>query len=102
MPAFTSLLAVASLGAGLKANSDAKKTAKRQAAVQKDQSDKVSAINKEKSLLEAQDTAQVGADVALGTSKASDKLLKDNSTKKIAKGPKVGGTSGTATKIGGL
>lgn len=102
MPLITSILAVASLGLGLKANSDAKKAARRQAAAQKAQADKVATINKEKSLLEGQDTAQAGADITLGTSRASDKLLKEDATKKVGKGPKVGGLSGKANKIGGL
>ena len=102
MPAITSLLAVASIGSGLKANSDAKKTAKRQAAAQTAAADKVALINKEQSLLEGQDTAQAGADIVLGTNKASDKLLKADATKKVGKGAKVGGLSGSAAKIGGL
>ena len=102
MPAITSLLAVASIGSGLKANSDAKKTAKRQAAAQRKQANEVATINKEKSLLEGQASAQAGADVVLGTNKASDKLLKADATKKVGKGAKIGGLSGSASKIGGL
>jgi hypothetical protein len=102
MPAITTMIAAASLGAGLKANSDAKKAAKRQEALHAEQAAEVATINKEKSLLEAQDTAQSGADVVLGTRKASDKLLKENSTGKLGKGVKIGGLSASASNIGGL
>ena len=102
MPAITTYLAAASLGSGLKANLDAKKAEKRQAAAQAKQAAEVATINKEKSLLEAQDTAQLGADVVIGTNKASDKLLKEKSTRKIGKGVKVGGLSTSASSIGGL
>lgn len=102
MPAITSLLAVASIGSGLVANADAKSAANRQAAAQTKAANEVATINKEKSLLEGQDTAQAGADVVIGTNKASDKLLKADATKKVGKGAKIGGLSGSASKIGGL
>ena len=98
MPAITTLLAVASVGSGLKANSDAKKAARRQ----EEQQAKQATALKEESLFEAQAPTQAGADILVGTNKVSDKLLKLDSTKKIGKGAKVGGLTSNATNIGGL
>ena len=101
MAAFTTIFAGISALAGLKGVSDAKSAKRKQAAANKKQQ----TTAQEAAALGAQAQDQAGADIALGTSKASDKLLKDDSTSKLRTGPSgqpIGGLSGRTTNIGGL
>jgi len=100
MPALTTFIAGISALASMEQASTAKRTASRQAAAQKQQKLKLD----EELKLASQDKAVKVADVALGTNKVSDELLK---RKKVSKDTttsvSVGGlTSGSATKVGGL
>lgn len=101
MPALTTIIAGISAVGTVATVDQAQNTASRQARAQAAKKAEL----KEAAALEAQDVDTKKADIALGTSKASDDLLKrkrKSSTKTDSKGITVGGLNKSTAKVGGL